>query len=71
MVEVKLVSWSKGLKVVSLIRAMIDHAGIRLPEAKALVEDLLGGRSVVVSFTDAAQADAFRERVSRLDAQCE
>jgi len=71
MAEVRLVGWSKGLKVVSLIQAMIDQPGIRLPEAKSLVEELLAGRSIAVSFTDAAQADAFRELASRLGAQCE
>jgi len=71
MTEVNIVGWRKGLLTVSLIRAMHDHAGIRLREAKALVEELLSGRSIAVSFTDAAQADAFRALASRLGAHCE
>jgi hypothetical protein len=71
MTEVRLVGWRKGLRTVSLIQAMYHHAGIRLPEAKALVEDLLAGRPVAVSFTNAAHADAFRALASRLGAQCE
>jgi len=50
---------------------MMDCAGIGLPEAKSLVEDLLAGRAVVVSFADAAGADAFRTLAGRLSAQCE
>jgi hypothetical protein len=71
MTEVRLAGWSHGLQVVSLIQAKIDRAGIRLPEAKSLVEDLLAGRSIAVSFTDAAQADAFRALAGRLGARCE
>ena len=71
MTEVRLVGWSPGLKVVSLIQAMMDCAGIGLPEAKSLVEDLLAGRAVVVSFADAAGADALRTLAGRLSAQCE
>jgi hypothetical protein len=56
---------------VSLFRAIHEHAGIRLREAKALVEELLAGRSIAVSFTDAAHADAFRALVVKLGAQCE
>jgi ribosomal protein L7/L12 len=71
MTEVRLVGWRKGLQVVSLIKAMYNYAGVRLPEAKALVEELLSGRSIAVSFTDAAQADAFRALASTLGAQVE
>jgi hypothetical protein len=71
MTEVRLVGRNHGLKVVSLIQAIQEHAGIRLREAKAFVEELLVGRSIAVSFTDAAQADAFRELASRLGARCE
>jgi hypothetical protein len=42
-----------------------------LPEAKSLVEELLAGRSIAVSFADAAQADTFRALACRLGAQCE
>jgi hypothetical protein len=49
MAEVRRVGWSKGLKVVSLIQAIQEHAGIRLREAKALVEELRAGRMIAVS----------------------
>jgi hypothetical protein len=71
MTEVKIVGWRKGLLTVSLIQAIQQHTAIRLREAKALVEELLAGRSIAVSFTDGSQADAFRTLVVKLGAQCE
>jgi ribosomal protein L7/L12 len=71
MTEVRLVGWSPGLKSVSLIKAICDHAGVPLREAKGLVEDLMAGHAIVVSFTDAARRDDFRELACRLGAQCE
>jgi hypothetical protein len=71
MTEIKIVGRRKGLLTVSLIQAIHEHAGTRLPEAKSLVEELLAGRSIAVSFADAAQADTFRALPCRLGAQCE
>jgi hypothetical protein len=71
MTEVRLVGWRPGLQSESLIQAIYHHAGIPLREAKSLVEDLLAGRSIAVSFSDAAQADAFRALAGTLCARCE
>ena len=71
MTEVRLVGWNKGLQTVSLIKAICDHAGVSLSEAKFLVEELLDGRSVAVSFANAAKMNEFREVARRLGARCE
>ncbi len=71
MTEVRIGGWRPGLLTVSLIQALREHAEIDLPDAKALVEELLAGRSIRVSFTDARQAGAFRALASHLGAQCE
>jgi hypothetical protein len=62
--------WDPGFRTVSFIQ-LLQKAGKRkssLPEAKALVDDLLAGKSFEVEFDLSEQAAAFAQAANDLGA---
>jgi hypothetical protein len=70
MIELELIGWNKGLRTVSLITAICEYAGLALPEAKVLVEELLDGRTITIGFSGQSKMEAFRRIALQLGAKC-
>jgi 16S rRNA U1498 N3-methylase RsmE len=57
MIEVKLNGWRPGLNKVALTKILQSHASLTLGEAKRSTDDLLAGKSVIVSVPDEETAE--------------
>ena len=60
MTTLRLIGWRKGLRSVSLVTAIVEHAGTSLVHAKGCLERLLDGEQVALTFRDEHQRDKFR-----------
>lgn len=66
MSTLRMVSWQRGLQVVSLIKDVRDFSTGSLALAKEEVERLLDGHSVVLHFSTDEKKDEFKKRAERL-----
>jgi hypothetical protein len=63
---VVLYGWKPGLLKISMVKAIRAATGQGLAEAKACVDEVVGGRSVSLSCSSASAADDFRTKVQVL-----
>jgi hypothetical protein len=68
MTSIRLVGWKPGLQTVSLVLVVMKHTGASLIEAKGLVERLLDGNPVDLSFPDRKTCELFRTEAEGLGA---
>jgi ribosomal protein L7/L12 len=68
MKTLKLTGWRDGMQTVSLIKAVKEHSTGSLAEAKKLVEDMLDGSPVTLSFESEERCEEFRRLASSLGA---
>ena len=68
MTALQLIGWRPGIKSVSLIRAMKEHATGSLTESKRLLEDLLDGKTVTLEFRTEEEKEKFRLLAEELGA---
>lgn len=68
MTTIRLTGWTKGLRTVSLVRAVNEYATGSLATAKRAVDELLDGREVTLTIPDEARREEFRRVASELGA---
>lgn len=71
MTEVSLIGWRIGLKKIPLDLLIKDRASLSLSQAKRSVDELLDGKTVVLSFDNPEDAVRFSEDASALGAICD
>lgn len=68
MTTLRLVGWKKGLRTVSLVEAVMRYSTGSLVASKQLIDELLDGREVVLSFPDEIGRDEFARLAEELGA---
>lgn len=53
--------WKEGILTISLMKAVRDYTDNALPEAKELVEELIRGEEIELSFPDEEKMNQFRK----------
>lgn len=71
MIVARMVSYSPGLQTVLLIKAIHEHTGVSLAESKNVVEQLISGEKVVVTFRSSEDLVRFRQVAAELRVQLE
>jgi hypothetical protein len=66
MTTLNMVGWKEGLQTVSLIEAVKDSSTCSLILAKAKVERLLAGESVVLHFESERKKEEFKRKAEAL-----
>ena len=66
--ELVIVGWAKGFKAVSMMRILMARCGMRLKEAKQVVEDLLEGKTIRVTCRAKNEFEIFRKEVEETGA---
>jgi len=68
MKNLKLIGWRKGLAAVSLTQLISQHATHSLIKAKRVLDELLNGNEIQLTFANEEDATLFREKAEKLGA---
>jgi hypothetical protein len=71
MIKVKLIGWKKGLQTISLIKLTQQLSNNSLSSAKDLIEQLISGKEVTLTFQDESTSDKFKKEAAILGAVIE
>jgi len=70
MTKLELIGWKQGIQTVSVIEAVQNYSTTSLVRAKHLVEQVLGGHTVELTFENETKMKEFKRIVEALGVIC-